>query len=45
MDDREAALLFVLLTALVWIRHRANIARLLDGTEPKLGRSASAAGP
>jgi glycerol-3-phosphate acyltransferase PlsY len=43
--DQRTALLFVLLTALVWIRHRANIARLLDGTEPKLGRSAPAAGP
>jgi glycerol-3-phosphate acyltransferase PlsY len=33
----EAALLFALLTALVWYRHRANIARLLSGTEPKIG--------
>src|ERR1700738_1786694 len=30
MDDQRTALLFVLLTALVWMRHRANIARLLD---------------
>jgi acyl phosphate:glycerol-3-phosphate acyltransferase len=45
MDDQQTALLFVLLTALVWIRHRANIARLLDGTEPKLGHATPAAGP
>jgi len=34
------ALLFVVLTALVWIMHRANIARLAAGTEPKIGRHA-----
>ena len=39
IDDQRTALLFVLLTALVWIRHRANIARLLEGSEPKLGRA------
>jgi glycerol-3-phosphate acyltransferase PlsY len=33
---REAALL-ALLAALLWIRHRANIARLLAGTEGKIG--------
>jgi glycerol-3-phosphate acyltransferase PlsY len=42
IDDQRTALLFVLLTALVWIRHRANIARLLDRTEPKLGGTAPA---
>ena len=45
IDDKRTALLFVLLTALVWIMHRANIARLLAGTEPKLGRAATAEGP
>jgi acyl phosphate:glycerol-3-phosphate acyltransferase len=45
LDDPRTALLFVLLTALVWIRHRANIARLLAGTEPKLGRGRPADGP
>jgi glycerol-3-phosphate acyltransferase PlsY len=35
---REAQL-FLLLTALLWIMHRANIARLLNGTESKIGRS------
>jgi hypothetical protein len=35
------------LTALVWIMHRANIARLSAGTEPKIGQAAgqSAASP
>jgi glycerol-3-phosphate acyltransferase PlsY len=34
----KPALLFALLTALVWIMHRANIARLIAGTEPKIGK-------
>jgi glycerol-3-phosphate acyltransferase PlsY len=33
----KPALLFAILTALVWVMHRANIARLMAGTEPKLG--------
>jgi glycerol-3-phosphate acyltransferase PlsY len=32
------ALLFVVLTALVWVMHRTNIARLKAGTEPKIGQ-------
>ena len=44
LDDRRTAMLFVFLTVVVWIMHRPNIARLLDGTEPKIGRSAPAAG-
>jgi glycerol-3-phosphate acyltransferase PlsY len=31
--------LFLLLTALVWLMHRANIARLISGTETKIGRT------
>jgi len=38
----KAALLFAALTALVWFMHRANIQRLLAGTEPKIGRSNAA---
>jgi glycerol-3-phosphate acyltransferase PlsY len=34
---RQEALLFAALTALVWIMHRANITRLLAGTEAKIG--------
>jgi glycerol-3-phosphate acyltransferase PlsY len=38
------ALVITLIVPLVWARHRANIRRLLAGTEPKIGkRSTSAA--
>ena len=43
LDDQRIAMLFLGLTVLVWIMHRANIARLLAGTEPKIGRSAPVA--
>jgi glycerol-3-phosphate acyltransferase PlsY len=33
----NAAIVFVILTALVWFMHRANISRLVAGTEPKIG--------
>jgi glycerol-3-phosphate acyltransferase PlsY len=32
----RVALLFVLLTAIIWLKHRQNIARLLDGSEGKI---------
>jgi glycerol-3-phosphate acyltransferase PlsY len=32
-----AAALFLALSALLWIMHRANIARLLDGSEGRIG--------
>jgi glycerol-3-phosphate acyltransferase PlsY len=35
--DLPEAKLFVLLTALVWLMHRANIARLISGTESQIG--------
>jgi acyl phosphate:glycerol-3-phosphate acyltransferase len=35
-QDREA-LLFLVLTVLLWLMHRANIARLVSGTEAKVG--------
>jgi glycerol-3-phosphate acyltransferase PlsY len=35
--------LFLALTVLLWIKHRANIARLLAGTEEKIGAKAAAA--
>ena len=38
----EEAVLFLLLTALVWVMHRANIARLLAGTEGKIGKGPAA---
>ena len=37
-SQRPAALLFVLLTAALWWRHRENIARLRQGTEGKIGQ-------
>lgn len=36
--DEPRAELFVLLAALLWIMHRGNIARLLAGTEGKIGK-------
>ena len=38
----KSALLFLILTVIVWIMHRGNIQRLLAGTEPKIGRKAEA---
>ncbi|MBM3646442.1 MAG: glycerol-3-phosphate 1-O-acyltransferase PlsY [Alphaproteobacteria bacterium] len=44
LTDRHAAMLLTLLVPLVWVRHHENIARLLKGTEPKIGeRKAEAA--
>jgi glycerol-3-phosphate acyltransferase PlsY len=40
--DRQEAALFTALTALLWFMHRANIARLLDGSEGKIGASTAA---
>ena len=33
----SAAALFLLLSVLLWLKHRGNIARLLDGSEGKIG--------
>jgi glycerol-3-phosphate acyltransferase PlsY len=43
LDRRPEALLFGLLTVLLWIQHRTNIKRLLDGTEGKIGKPAAGA--
>jgi glycerol-3-phosphate acyltransferase PlsY len=37
MGERPAAVLFALLTALLWMMHRANIVRLVKGSESKIG--------
>ena len=37
----SAAALFLALSALLWIMHRANIRRLLDGSEGKIGAKAA----
>ena len=42
MGDRAEAVLFALLTVLLWIMHRANIARLVNGTEGKIGAPSGA---
>ena len=39
LEARQEAQLFVLLTVLLWIMHRANIARLMTGREGKIGGS------
>jgi acyl phosphate:glycerol-3-phosphate acyltransferase len=42
LHEPRVALLFVALSALVWFMHRANIARLMSGTESKIGQKAAA---
>jgi acyl phosphate:glycerol-3-phosphate acyltransferase len=37
----DVAALFLLLTVLLWVMHRANIARLLNGSEGKIGAKAA----
>ena len=37
LHQPDAATLFLALTVLIWIMHRANIGRLLRGTEGKIG--------
>ena len=41
----KPAMLFLILTALVWIKHRGNIARLIAGTEPKIDSKTAAPAP
>jgi acyl phosphate:glycerol-3-phosphate acyltransferase len=42
--DARAALVFALLTALLWIMHRGNIGRLATGTEGKISVRSTCAG-
>ncbi len=37
LDARPASFVFLVLAAILWIKHRANIARLRAGTETKIG--------
>ena len=37
-SEREVTFLFLVLTVALWITHRANIARLIAGTEGKIGQ-------
>ncbi|MEM6934186.1 MAG: glycerol-3-phosphate 1-O-acyltransferase PlsY [Pseudomonadota bacterium] len=36
LDRWEAVLAAIILAGLIWLRHRENIARLIQGTEPKI---------
>ncbi|MGH6767551.1 MAG: glycerol-3-phosphate 1-O-acyltransferase PlsY [Xanthobacteraceae bacterium] len=42
MNANLEAQLFLVLSAVLWFRHRENIARLIDGSEGKIGRKADA---
>jgi glycerol-3-phosphate acyltransferase PlsY len=42
LTDARAAMLLTLVVPLVWARHHENIARLLRGTEPRIGQSSNA---
>jgi glycerol-3-phosphate acyltransferase PlsY len=41
IGNKSAAMLFAVLTVLVWIMHRANIGRLINGTEGRIGKPAA----
>jgi glycerol-3-phosphate acyltransferase PlsY len=45
LTDRHAAMLLTLLVPLVWVRHHENIARLLNGTESKIGERKAESAP
>ena len=42
LGRHEGAILFALLALVLWIKHRANIHRLMAGTEGRIGKSGSA---
>jgi glycerol-3-phosphate acyltransferase PlsY len=44
LGDRPGAVLFAVLTAMLWIMHRANIARLIAGTEGRIGERSAPGG-
>ena len=41
LGDRAQAALFAVLTVLLWIMHRGNVARLIAGNEGKIGQAAA----
>jgi glycerol-3-phosphate acyltransferase PlsY len=45
LDRRPEAVLFGLITVLLWVQHRTNIKRLLEGTEGKIGKRETGADP
>jgi glycerol-3-phosphate acyltransferase PlsY len=44
VGDARMAVFALFLAALVWVKHHANIRRLLGGTEPKIGKSKKESG-
>ncbi|HXT07989.1 MAG TPA: glycerol-3-phosphate 1-O-acyltransferase PlsY [Roseiarcus sp.] len=40
LGNRQVALTFAILAALIWMKHVANIRRLASGTEPRIGAKA-----
>jgi glycerol-3-phosphate acyltransferase PlsY len=44
LTDPRAAMLLTLLAPLIWVRHHENIARLLNGTESKIGQRSKTEG-
>ncbi len=44
LGQRPETVLFAVLTAMLWIMHRANIARLIAGTEGRIGDRSAAGG-
>ena len=40
LGDRNVALVFAVLAALVWMKHSANLRRLAHGAEPRIGAKA-----
>jgi acyl phosphate:glycerol-3-phosphate acyltransferase len=45
VGDARMAVFAVVVAALVWLKHHGNIRRLLDGSEPKIGRTKKDASP
>ena len=43
LGQREAAILFAILAVVLWIKHRANIERLMAGTEGRIGKKSGSA--
>jgi len=38
IDTRSGVLSVVIMTLLIWVKHKENIKRILKGTEPKIGK-------
>lgn len=38
IDAKSVALMAIVLAALIWIKHKENIIRIIQGTEPKIGK-------